>query len=85
MKACAPQHGTGTLLAALLAAAVVTGCGKKAPLEPPPGEVSTYPREYPAPGIYSPPAAPPVEKEERYEIFPSPDEEDSFAPDDSGS
>lgn len=85
MKVFASQRRIRVLLATLLATAAVTACGKKAPLEPPPGEVSTYPREYPAPGIYSPPAAPPAEKEEPYEIFPTPDGEDAFTPDDSGS
>jgi len=33
------------LLALLLPLA---GCGKKGPLEPPPGEPSTYPRTYPS-------------------------------------
>jgi predicted small lipoprotein YifL len=63
-----------TCLTLLLVAAALVACGKKGTLEPPGGQPSAFPRQYPAPSALAPapmrPIDEPDEPEEEILIFP---------------
>ena len=78
MRAGAHARPLGVVLVAALAAALLlAGCGKKSSLEPPPDKEAsfTYPRDYPAPLPGTQPRGPqPREESERLRVSPFPDD-----------
>jgi hypothetical protein len=68
-RAYAPA-GRTALLAAVALLAALSGCGKKANLDPPPGEVSQFPHVYPYAAGQVPPGQPQPQHRETQPVTP---------------